>query len=61
MKRSITVLLGVLVISFVLLLGVNILGFPVPIVIKHSNISTEGEFKYHEGGDSKIEIMWWED
>ncbi|NMI07853.1 hypothetical protein HF638_28040 [Paenibacillus sp. SZ31] len=61
MKRNIIVLFGILVISFVLLLGVRIIGFPVPIVIEHSNIPIENELKLHEGGNSKAKIIWWGD
>ncbi|MFE6077033.1 hypothetical protein [Paenibacillus sp. NPDC057886] len=59
MKRVIITLFGILVISFVLLLGVRFIGFPVPIVIEHSKIPAENELKYHEGGNSKAQIIWW--
>ncbi|MCF7756745.1 hypothetical protein KQ941_20120 [Paenibacillus xylanexedens] len=61
MKRIIIGLFGILVISFVLLLGVRIIGFPIPIVIEHSETPAENELKYHKEGDSKTKIIWWGD
>ncbi|MFS0871751.1 hypothetical protein [Paenibacillus xylanilyticus] len=59
MKHVKLALFGVLVISFVLLLGIRFIGFPVPIVIEHSNIPIENETRYHEEGNSKAQIIWW--
>ncbi|MGO4732165.1 hypothetical protein [Paenibacillus sp. 2KB_22] len=59
MKRVKITLFGVLVIIFVLLLGITFIGFPVPIVIEHSNIPVENEIKYYEEGNSKAQIIWW--
>lgn len=60
LKRVIMILFGMFVISFVLLMGINLIGSPVPIVTEKSIIPVETELKPHEeGGPSQIQLFWW--
>ncbi|MEN1990328.1 hypothetical protein [Paenibacillus hubeiensis] len=60
MKRVILTLFGILVISFVLLLGIHFIGFPIPIVTEKSIIPVETELKHHEeDGSPQVQLFWW--
>ncbi|KQY94638.1 hypothetical protein ASD24_03570 [Paenibacillus sp. Root52] len=62
MKRVIFTLIGIVIISFALLIGINLIGSPFPIVVEeHSVIPGEREVKYHEGDHSLLQLIWWND
>lgn len=62
MKRVIVTTIGIIVISFVLLIGINLLGSPFPVVVEeHPAVPGEREVKYHEGDNSLLELIWWEE
>gem|GEM_PF-4550452 len=59
MKRIIIILFGILVISFVLVWGINLIGSPVPIVREKSIIPVETEIKHHEeDGPPQVKLFW---
>lgn len=62
MKRVIVTTIGIIVISFVLLIGINLLGSPFPVVVEeHPAVPAKREVKYHEGDNSLLELIWWEE
>ncbi|MDQ0171462.1 hypothetical protein [Paenibacillus tundrae] len=62
MKRVIFTLIGIIIISFALLIGINLIGSPYPVVVEeHPAIPEEREVKYHEGDHSILRLIWWEE
>ncbi|MEO2206719.1 hypothetical protein ABGV42_23680 [Paenibacillus pabuli] len=60
MRRIIIILFGIFVISFALILGINFIGSPVPIITEKSIIPIETELKFHEeGGEPQTQLFWW--
>ncbi|WP_128102109.1 MULTISPECIES: hypothetical protein [Paenibacillus] len=62
MKRVIVTTIGIIVISFVLLIGMNLLGSPFPVVVEERPaVPGEREVKVHEGGNSMLQLIWWKE